>query len=153
MVAKTAQRIEKHITLRAPRSRVWRALSQAEEFGSWFGASLAGDFRPSSIVSGRITLPGFDHLALELQIERVEPESYISYRWHPYAVDPDVDYSSEPTTLVELRLEDAPGGGTKLTVIESGFENIPLERRAKALEMNDGGWSQQLENIALHVAA
>jgi uncharacterized protein YndB with AHSA1/START domain len=153
MVAKIDQRIEKHITLRAPRSRVWRALTQAEEFGSWFGASLAGDFRPSSVVSGRITLQGFDHLTLELQIERVEPESYISYRWHPYAVDPNVDYSSEPTTLVEFRLEDAPGGGTKLTVIESGFENIPLERRAKALEMNEGGWSQQLANIARHVAA
>jgi uncharacterized protein YndB with AHSA1/START domain len=153
MVAKTAQRIEKHITLHAPRSRVWRALTQAEEFGSWFGARLAGDFRPSSTVSGRITLQGFEHLTLELQIERVEPESYISYRWHPYAVDPDVDYSSEPTTLVEFRLEDAPGGGTKLTVVESGFENIPLERRARALEMNDGGWSQQLENIARHVAA
>jgi uncharacterized protein YndB with AHSA1/START domain len=152
MAANAPQRIEKHITLRAARSRVWRALTQADEFGSWFGASLTGTFRPNSTVSGGITLPGFDHLKLELQIETVEPESYLAYRWHPYAVDPDVDYSCEPTTRVELRLQDAPGGGTDLTVIESGFEHIPLERRAKAFEMNAGGWSAQLENIARHVA-
>jgi uncharacterized protein YndB with AHSA1/START domain len=152
MVAKTPNQIEKHIHLRAPRSRVWRALTNSEEFGAWFGAKLKGSFRPKAVVSGPITIRGFDHLTLHLEIERIEPESYFSYRWHPYAVDPDVDYSSEPTTLVEFRLEEAPSGGTKLTVVESGFDRIPLERRAKALEMNDGGWAEQMENIARHVA-
>jgi len=152
MVAKTRDRIEKHIHLRAPRSRVWRALTNSEEFGAWFGARLTGAFRPKSSVSGPITIPGFDHLTLNLEIDRVEPESYLSYRWHPHAVEPDVDYSSEPTTLVEFLLADAAGGGTSLTVIESGFEQIPLARRTKALEMNDGGWAAQMENIARHVA-
>jgi uncharacterized protein YndB with AHSA1/START domain len=152
MVAQTPERIEKHINLRAPRSRVWRALTDAKEFGSWFGAQLDGEFRPKGTVSGRLTIAGFDHLTLQLEIERLEPETYFAYRWHPYAVDPDVDYSAEPTTLVEFRLEDQAGGGTSLTVIESGFERIPLARRAKALQMNDGGWAQQMENIARHVA-
>lgn len=152
MVAQTTDRIEKHINLRAPRSRVWRALTNAKEFGAWFGAQLDGEFRPKGKVSGPITIQGFDHLTLQLEIERLEPETYFAYRWHPYAVDPDVDYSGEPTTLVEFRLEDKAGGGTSLTVIESGFERIPLARRAKALEMNDGGWAQQMENIARHVA-
>jgi uncharacterized protein YndB with AHSA1/START domain len=152
MVAKTPHQIEKRIHLRAPRSRVWRALTNSEEFGTWFGAALKAPFRPKAAVSGPITIQGFDHLTLHIEIERIEPESYFSYRWHPYAVDPDVDYSLEPTTLVEFRLEDAPGGGTALTVVESGFDRIPLARRAKAFEMNDGGWAAQMENIARHVA-
>lgn len=152
MVAQTPQRIEKHIHLRAPRSRVWRALTDAREFGTWFGARLTGEFRPAGRVSGPITIQGFDHLTLELEIVRLEPETYFAYRWHPYAVEPGVDYSGEPTTLVEFHLEDRAEGGTSLTVIESGFEHIPPARRAKALEMNDGGWAQQMENIARHVA-
>lgn len=152
MVAQKPERIEKHINLRAPRSRVWRALTDAKEFGAWFGAELAGEFRLNAKVSGRITIKGFDHVRLQLEIERLEPETYFAYRWHPYAVDPDVDYSEEPTTLVEFRLEDQAGGGTSLTVVESGFERIPLARRAKALQMNDGGWARQMENIARHVA-
>jgi uncharacterized protein YndB with AHSA1/START domain len=152
MVAQIPNQIEKHIHLRAPRSRVWHALTNSEEFGTWFGAKLTGPFRPKSRVSGPITIQGFQHLMLHLEIERIEPESYFSYRWHPYAVDSNIDYSSEATTLVEFRLEEAPGGGTALTVIESGFDRIPLERRAKAFEMNDGGWAAQMENIARHVA-
>jgi uncharacterized protein YndB with AHSA1/START domain len=152
MGAKTPNRIEKRIHLRAPRSRVWRALTNSEEFGAWFGAKLNGEFRPKASVSGPITIKGYDHLTLHIEIESIEPETYFSYRWHPYAVDPDVDYSSEPTTLVEFRLEDVPSGGTALTVVESGFDHIPLERRAKAFEMNDGGWAAQMENIARHVA-
>lgn len=152
MVAKSPSRIEKHIHLRAPRSRVWRALTSSEEFGAWFGAKLQGPFHAKAAVSGPITIPGFSHLTLHLQIERIEPESYFSYRWHPHAVDATVDYSSEPMTLVEFRLEDAAGGGTTLSVVESGFERIPLERRAKAFEMNDGGWAAQMENIARYVA-
>jgi uncharacterized protein YndB with AHSA1/START domain len=152
MVAQIPNQIEKHIQLRAPRSRVWRALTNSEEFGAWFGAKLTGPFRAKSSVSGPITIPGFQHVTLQLEIDRIEPESYFSYRWHPYAVDPNVDYSSEATTLVEFHLKDAPGGGTALTVVESGFDRIPLERRAKAFEMNAGGWAAQMENIARHVA-
>lgn len=96
--------------------------------------------------------PGFERCTLHLQVERIEPQSYFSYRWHPHAVDPNVDYSSEPTTLVEFRLEDAAGGGSLLTVIESGFEHVPLARRARAFQMNEGGWALQMENIARYVA-
>jgi len=152
MVAKTSDRIEKHIILRAPRARVWRALTTPAEFGAWFGVCLEGVFRVGAVSSGRLTLSGFDHLTLELEIAAIEPEHYFAYRWHPYAVEADVDYASESQTLVEFRLEDAPGG-TSLTVIESGFELIPAARRAKALTMNDGGWAIQVQNIARHVAS
>lgn len=144
-------RIEKTVMLRAPRSRVWRALVNADEFGSWFGVTLEGPFTEGAAVRGRITHPGYDHLTLEVLVDRIEPEHRFSYRWHPYAVDPAVDYSKEPTTLVEFRLEDAPGG-TRLTIVESGFDRIPLARRAEAFRMNDGGWTQQVENIKKHVA-
>ena len=143
-------RIEKRVVLRAPRSRVWRALTDAAEFGSWFGARLAGRFALGERVSGPITIPGYEHLRMDIAIERLEPESYVSWRWHPYAVEPGVDYSSEPTTLVEFHLEETDGG-TRLTVVESGFDGIPLARRAKAFEMNDGGWTAQLRNIERHV--
>jgi uncharacterized protein YndB with AHSA1/START domain len=145
-------RIEKKIVLRAPRSRVWRALADSEEFGSWFGAKLEGAFAPGATVKGRITHPGYEHLTFEITVERVDPERLLSYRWHPYAIDPDVDYSGEPTTLIEFRLEEV-AGGTQLTVVESGFDQIPLARRAEAFRMNDQGWTQQLENIERHVTA
>ena len=145
-------RIEKQVLLRAPRARVWRALTNTAEFGAWFGARLEGEFAPRARVAGSITIPGYEHVELEMTIERVEPERLLSYRWHPYAVDPDVDYSSEPTTLVEFRLEDA-GEGTRLTVVESGFDELPAERRAEAFRMNDAGWAGQLGNIERHVAA
>jgi uncharacterized protein YndB with AHSA1/START domain len=148
----STDRIEKSIFLRAPRSRVWRAIANAEEFGAWFGAKLEGGFAPGARITGRITIPGYEHLILEITIERVDPERLFSYRWHPYAIDPGVDYSGEPTTLVEFRLEDAPGG-TRLTVIESGFDRIPASRRAEAFRMNDQGWAQQMKNIERHVAA
>jgi uncharacterized protein YndB with AHSA1/START domain len=142
--------IEKKAVLRAPRSRVWRALTNAEEFGTWFRTKLEADFAPGRRVTGRITYPGYEHLRLELFVERMEPEHYFSFRWHPHAIDPKVDYSQEPTTLVEFRLEDAEGG-TLLTIVESGFEKIPAERRALAFRMNGEGWAAQLENIAQHV--
>jgi uncharacterized protein YndB with AHSA1/START domain len=145
-------RIEKQILLRAPRSRVWRALTQAKEFGSWFGVQLDGPFVAQAKLLGRITIKGYEHVRLELDVQEIQPESYFAYRWHPYAVEPSVDYSSEPTTLVEFRLEEVPGG-TQLHVTESGFEGIPLARRAEAWRMNDGGWSAQLENIAKYVSA
>ncbi|HEV8608581.1 MAG TPA: SRPBCC family protein [Thermoanaerobaculia bacterium] len=147
----STDRIEKSIFLRAPRSRVWRAITNAEEFGAWFGVKLEGAFAPGARVSGRITTPGYEHLIMDIAIERVDPERLFSYRRHPYAIEPGVDYSGEPTTLVEFRLEDAPGG-TRLTVIESGFDRIPVSRRAEAFRMNDQGWAEQLKNIERHVA-
>ena len=152
MVAKNTDRIEKQVFLRAPRSRVWRALTQAEEFGSWFGVKLDGKLAPQRSVTGRITSKGYEHLTFELQVQQIDPESYFSYRWHPYAIDPKTDYSSEPKTLVTFTLEDAPGG-TKLTIVESGFDRIPAHRRAEAFKMNDGGWTSQVRNIERHVNA
>lgn len=148
----STDRIEKSIFLRAPRSRVWRAIATPEEFGAWFGVKLDGAFAAGKQVSGRITISGYENLPLEITIDRVEPERLFSYRWHPYAIDPKVDYSAEPMTLVEFRLEDA-AGGTQLTVTESGFDRIPASRRAEAFRMNEGGWASQLRNIERHVAA
>jgi uncharacterized protein YndB with AHSA1/START domain len=145
-------RIEKSVVLKAPRSRVWRALSDAKEFGIWFGVKLEGAFTPGARVSGRITIPGYEHVTMDVTVERVEPEHLFSYRWHPYAIEPDVDYSGEPTTLVEFRLEEVEGG-TRLTVVESGFDRIPEARRALAFRMNEGGWAAQIKNIERHVAA
>jgi uncharacterized protein YndB with AHSA1/START domain len=147
----STDRIEKQIVLKAPRARVWRALADAEEFGRWFGVRLEGRFAPGARVAGRITTPGYEHVRMEVTVEKVEPETLLSYRWHPYAIDPAIDYSGEPTTLIELRLAEVPGG-TRLTVTESGFDRIPAERRAEALRENDQGWAAQLANIERHVA-
>ncbi|HVT38879.1 MAG TPA: SRPBCC family protein [Gemmatimonadaceae bacterium] len=144
-------RIEKHIVLRAPISRVWRAITTAADFSAWFGVKLEGTFAEGATVRGKITIPGYEHVTMEMFVERLQPERLFSYRWHPYAVDPAVDYSPEPTTLVEFRLDEA-GGKTTLTVIESGFDRLPASRRAEAFRMNDGGWTGQLKNIERHVA-
>jgi uncharacterized protein YndB with AHSA1/START domain len=150
MSTTVTDRIEKRVILEAPRSRVWRAISDAEEFGAWFRMSFDGPFVEGQTVRGRVLYPGYEHVTGEFQIVRIEPERYFAYRWHPYAVDMNVDYSAEPTTLVEFRLEDE-GGRTVLTVVESGFDQIPPHRRAEAYRMNDGGWTGQMENIAGHV--
>jgi uncharacterized protein YndB with AHSA1/START domain len=144
-------RIQKQVVLRAPRPRVWRAIVTAEEFGSWFGARLDGPFVEGATIRGPITHPGYEHLTLEMRVERIEAERCFSFRWHPYAIDPKADYSDEPATLVELRLEDTDGH-TTLTIVESGFDAIPLERRAEAFRMNDGGWTEQMKNIERHVS-
>jgi uncharacterized protein YndB with AHSA1/START domain len=146
----STDRIEKTIVLRAPRSRVWRAISTPQEFGTWFRVNLEGAFVEGAKIRGAITHPGYEHLTMELLVERIEPERYFAYRWHPYAVDPGVDYSHEPTTLVEFRLQDAEGG-TRLTIVESGFDRIPLARRAEAFKMNDQGWTEQARNIERYV--
>jgi uncharacterized protein YndB with AHSA1/START domain len=143
-------RIEKQIVLRAPRSRVWRALTDAEEFSAWFGVRLQGGFQIGKPASGQITKPGYEHVVMTAYIEEIQPQTLFSYRWHPYAVERGVDYSSEPTTLVEFRLEEVPEG-TLLKVSESGFSALPAARRAKAFEMNDGGWAGQLKNIERYV--
>ena len=151
MTATTTDRIEKRVVLRAPRARVWRALTTASEFGDWFGARFEGAFAEGATLRGSLTNPAYAHLHLEVQIERIEPERYFSYRWHPYAVDPTVDYSAEPTTLVEFVLEESEGG-TVLTIVESGFDRIPAARRAEAFRMNEGGWTAQVRNIERHVS-
>jgi uncharacterized protein YndB with AHSA1/START domain len=152
MLRMSTDRIEKTIVLRAPRSRVWRALAQADEFGAWFGLALEGAFAPGARLTARLTTPGHEHLTLEITVERVESEQLLSYRWHPYAMEPGVDYASEPTTLVEFRLAEV-ADGTQLTVVESGFDRIPPERRAIAFSMNEQGWAEQLTHIARYVAA
>jgi len=143
-------RIEKTILLRAPRSRVWRALTDAAEFGAWFHVNLEGPFAVGRTVRGRITFPGYEHVMMEVKVERMDPEVRFSYRWHPYAVDPKIDYTPEPMTLVEFRLDDAPEG-TRLTVTESGFDRVPAARRDEAFRMNTQGWASQVDNIRRHV--
>lgn len=144
-------RIEKQILLKATRARVWKALTDAEEFGQWFRAKLEGSFVVGQAIKGHITYPGYEHLKMELWIEKMEEEKLFTLRWHPHAVDEKVDYSVEPTTLVEFRLEDAPDG-TLLTIVESGFDRIPSSRREQAFRMNSEGWAEQLENIRRYVS-
>ena len=151
MKPKSSDRIERQVLLRVPRARVWRALTDAAEFGAWFRVKLAGAFAVGRRVTGRITYPGYEHVTMEVTVERMDAERLFSFRWHPYAVDPKVDYSAEPTTLVEFRLEEAEGG-TLLTVTESGFDRIPPGRRDEAFRMNSGGWAEQVQNIQRHVA-
>lgn len=151
----STDRIEKKVFLKASRSRVWSALADAKKFGTWFRATLEGDFTPGETVHGRILYPGYEHLRLTLVTARVEPETHFSFRWHPYAIDPAVDYSKEPMTLVEFTLEDSVEDGKAgilLTIVESGFDALPASRRAEAFRMNEGGWKAQAENIAKYVA-
>jgi uncharacterized protein YndB with AHSA1/START domain len=144
--------IEKELLLRAPKTRVWRALTDSSEFGTWFRVKFDTPFQPGRVASGKMAIPGYEHMELEITIEQMKPEDYFSYRWHPYAIDPAVDYSSEPMTLVEFRLEESDGG-TLLKIIETGFDQIPAARRAEAFRMNDNGWSGQMKNIQRHVEA
>lgn len=152
--ASSTDRIERSILVNAPRDRVWRALSKAEEFGTWFGVNLQGQvFAPGQRARGRITISGYEHVWFDVVVERMEPRSLLSYRWHPYAVDPAVDYTKEEPTLVTFTLKDAPGDATQLTVVESGFDNVPPHRRLEAFRMNTQGWQAQLDNIARHATA
>jgi uncharacterized protein YndB with AHSA1/START domain len=149
MTATTAtDRIEKTVILKAPRSRVWRAISNATQFGEWFKVNLDGEFTAGATIYGTITYPGYEGLRMEMVVGRIEPERLFSFRWHPG--DPKGDYSAEPMTLVEFTLEDVPGG-TRLTIVESGFDQIPLARRAEAFRMNEGGWTEQIENAQRYV--
>jgi len=147
----STDRIEKRVDLRATRSRVWRAITTAEEFGTWFRMKLDGEFAEGATIRGRITHPGYEHVTVDLLVERIEPERYFSYRWHPYAIDASVDYSAEPTTLVEFILEETEDG-TAVTIVESGFDRIPLSRRSEAFRMNDQGWGGQIKNLERYVS-
>jgi len=150
MKSSPSDRIQRQVLLNASASRVWRALTDSAEFGQWFRVKLEQRFEPGLETRGHVTYPGYEHLRFEVKVERMDAEHYFSFRWHPYAVDPAVDYSAEPTTLVEFRLEPA-GEGTRLSVTESGFDQLPPERRSEAFRMNEGGWTVQCENIRRHV--
>ncbi len=147
----STDRIERSTLLKAPRSRVWRALSNAEEFGDWFGVALKGKtFAAGQRVQGQLTHPGYEHVVWDVLIERLEPERFFSWRWHPAAIESSVDYSNEPTTLVEFELKEVEGG-TLLTVVESGFDGLPPSRRLDAFRSNSGGWDEQMKRIEKHV--
>jgi uncharacterized protein YndB with AHSA1/START domain len=151
MTASATDRIEKQVTLEAPRSRVWRALTDYEQFGTWFGVKLATPFKPGAAVSGKMTYMG-EELTMTMWIDRIEPEKLFSFQWHPFGIDKTVDYSREPKTLVTFTLDDAPDG-TLLTIRETGFDRIPESRRALAFEMNSKGWAGQAEKIRKFVMA
>jgi len=143
--------IEKRIELKAPVSRVWRAITDHREFGEWFKVDLEGPFVPGQVARGRITHPGYEHVTWQVTVKEMQPEKLFSFTWHPYAIDPNVDYSGEPPTLIEFRLWPM-ATGTLLVVTESGFDNIPAHRRDEAFRMDDKGWAQQVKNIESHVA-
>ncbi len=147
-----SDRIERSVLLQASRARVWQALTDAEEFGEWFGMDMTGQaFVPGQRNRAKLSIKGYEHVSLEMQIERLEPTTTMAYRWHPFAVDMAVDYSVEEPTLVTFTLADAANGQTQLTVVESGFDRIPPQRRLEAWRMNSGGWEGQLRNITKHV--
>jgi uncharacterized protein YndB with AHSA1/START domain len=143
-------RIEKSVELKAPLSRVWQALTDYREFGTWFRVKLDVRFAPGKTVRGQITHPGYEHMKWEMVVQKMEPERLFSFTWHPYAVDPNQDYSSEVPTLVEFTLEKT-ATGTLLRVVESGFDKLPDKRRLEAFRMNETGWSEQMKNFARHV--
>jgi uncharacterized protein YndB with AHSA1/START domain len=143
-------RIERTIELKAPLSRVWKALTDYREFGTWFRVKIDGPFVPGEVSRGHITYPGYEHLRWEAVVQKLEPERLFSFTWHPYAVDQTVDYSGEPPTLVEFTLEKTRDG-TRLRVVESGFDKLPANRRDLAFRMNEDGWAAQMENIAKHL--
>jgi uncharacterized protein YndB with AHSA1/START domain len=155
-------RIEKQVLLRAPLDRVWRAISDSQEFGRWFGVRVDGPFVAGTSVTATITGTTVDDEVAEMQrphaganatwqIVAVEPRRRFAYRWHPFAVDPDVDYDAEPTTLVEFTLSDTPDG-VQLRIVESGFDAIPEARRADAFEANSGGWAKQTELVRKYLS-
>lgn len=143
-------RIEKSIEIAAPVSRVWKALTDYREFSTWFRVKLEAPFQTGKLAAGNITYPGYEHLRFDATVQKIEPERYFSFTWHPYPMNPKVDYSVETPTLVEFTLEKT-AKGTLLRVVESGFDKIPASRRAEAYRMNEGGWEGQMKNIAAHV--
>jgi uncharacterized protein YndB with AHSA1/START domain len=145
-----SDRIEKSVELKASVSRVWRALTDHTEFGTWFRVKLDNPFVAGQSTRGHITHPGYEHLRFEVSVKTMEPERLFSFTWHPFAIDPNHDYSRETPTLVEFTLEPTPSG-TLLRVVESGFDKIPEGRRAEAFRMNEGGWAAQMNNIAKHL--
>ena len=153
MNATTTDAIRKDIVLTAPRDRVWRALIDPAEFGAWFRVDLSGArFEPGKRAEGKMTYPGHEGTPFEIVVDRIEAPRLFSFRWHPYSTEPNFDCSNEPMTLIEFVLEEVDAG-TRLTVTESGFDAIPLARRAESFRMNSEGWSEQLRNIEAYLAA
>jgi len=159
----TPDQIVKKTVLKAPRARVWEAVSDAAKYGAWFGAEFDGPFKAGAKLTGTMVPTKADPevaakqnpyrgKTFAFEVERVEPENVIAFRWHPFAIDESIDYSKEQTTLIVFELADAPGGQTALTITESGFDKIPLERRAEAFRMNDGGWGMQIKLIEKYLA-
>ena len=144
------ERIEKQIELKAPVSRVWRALTDYREFSQWFRVNLEMPFVPGQVTRGPMTYPGYEYITFEAKVTKMEPEKLFSFTWHPAAVERGRDYSQEESTLVVFRLEPT-SSGTLLTVTESGFDKIPASRRAEAFRMNEGGWEAQMKNIERYV--
>jgi uncharacterized protein YndB with AHSA1/START domain len=142
--------IEKEIDLKAPVSRVWKAITDHHQFGEWFRVNLEGPFVEGQPAAGQITWPAYTHVRMTVTVQKITPETYFSYTWHPYAMDPTIDYAKEPPTLVEFILTPT-ATGTHLKVIESGFEKLSAARRAEAFPKNDGGWAQQMTNIETYV--
>lgn len=149
-MASSTDRIEKQIVVAAPRSRVWRAITDHRQFNEWFGVALTSPFTPGAVVSGQITIEGYQHVTMTVHVVDVEPERRFSYRWHPGPPEPGADFSAEPMTLVTFTLEDVDGG-TRLTVAESGFDAIPESRRIRAREGNASGWEAQVANVKRYV--
>jgi uncharacterized protein YndB with AHSA1/START domain len=158
----STDRIQKNVHLKKSRARVWQALTNSHEFGSWFGMKLNGPFVANSTLRGTIQPTTVDPevakmqkplegKAVELFIEQIVPETLFSMRWHPYAIDPKIDYSKEPTTLITFTLQEKEGG-ILLTVTETGFEQIPISRRNEALKANEGGWSKQMELVEKYLS-
>jgi uncharacterized protein YndB with AHSA1/START domain len=161
-MAQSTDRIEKKVLLRAPRERVWRAISDSTQFGSWFGAAFDGPFVAGQRLGGSIQPTQVDPEVAKMQepyrgyrfdvlVEQIEPLKLLSFRWHPSPIEPGADVSKEPMTLVAFQLEEAPDG-TLLTITESGFDQLPLERRAKAFEGNDDGWTHQAKLIEKYLS-
>jgi uncharacterized protein YndB with AHSA1/START domain len=161
-MSETPDCIEKKILLRAPQSRVWKAISDSAQFGTWFGVDFGAPFVAGKRLTGRIVPTKVDPdvaarqkahegATFDITVDRIEPERHFSFRWHPFAIEKDVDYSKEEPTLVAFELE-AQDGGTLLKVTESGFQRIPLERRAKAFAMNEGGWEAQTKLVQKYLA-
>lgn len=143
-------RIERHIDLKSPPSRVWKALTDHKEFGQWFGCVFEGPFVVGKVVPGTLNFPGFEHIQWAVDVKKMDPEKLFAFTWHPYPADKTLDYTKEPQTLVEFVLH-AVGTGTRLQVIESGFEKIPANRRLEVFRVNSEGWVEQLENVAKYV--
>lgn len=144
-------RIEKVVLLRAPADRVWRAITDAEQFGQWFRVRLDGPFRLNAPSYGQLTEPGYEHMRWEALVMALEPQRLFAFEWHPHAVDPAADYTAEPRTRVEFRLEPADDGHTRLTITESGFEALPPHRRDTAFPRNADGWAKQMGNLQAYV--
>lgn len=148
----STDRIEKYVELKASLARVWKALTDSQEFGEWFGAKLDAPFVAGTIVTGHITNPGYEHLKMDLHIDRVDEAARIfSFRWHPFAIEPDVDYSAEPMTVVRFALTETTRG-TQLEITETGFDALPAARRTKAFTSNDEGWTIQTQQITDYLA-